>query len=86
MAHAHQKQVDENFNVFTQLLPQLLQSHPGKHAVLHDGEVVEFFDTLHDAVKYGHAKFGDLNFSVQKITDQDVNLGAHSYAVCEHTD
>lgn len=86
MTQPHQKQVDENFAIFTQRLPELLQSHPGKYAVLHDRQVVEFFDTLHDAVRYGHAQFGDLNFSVQEITDQYGNLGCHTYAVCEHSD
>lgn len=86
MAQAQRNQVDENFSVFTELLPELLQSHPGKYAVMHNGLVVEFFDTLQDAVRYGHAQFGDLNFSVQEITDKNVSLGFHSYAVCEHSD
>jgi hypothetical protein len=85
MAQAHQKQVDENFAVFTKLLPQLLKSHPGKYAVMHAGEVVDFFDTISDAVRFGHAKFGDTNFSIQEITTQNVTLGFHSYALYQHT-
>jgi hypothetical protein len=85
MAQSHQSKVDRNFEVFSELLPNLLQTHPGKYAVLHDGNVVEFFDTLGDAVKFGHAKFGDANFSVQEVTRQGVNLGFHSYAVYQHS-
>jgi hypothetical protein len=85
MAQSHQSKVDRNFEVFSELLPSLLQTHPGKYAVLHDGNVVEFFDTLGDAVKFGHAKFGDANFSVQEVTRQGVNLGFHSYAVYQHS-
>lgn len=85
MAQSHQAQVDKNFAAFTKRLPELLQSHPGKYAVLHEGEVVDFFDTLGDAVKFGHAKFGDANFSVQEITRRGVNLGFHSYAVYQHS-
>ena len=86
MAQTQQKQVDENFHVFTKMLPDLLQSNPGKYVVMHDGKVVEFFDTLHDAVRFGHAQFGDLNFSVQEITSANISLGCHSYALCEHSD
>lgn len=87
MAHpqAHQTEVDENYSVFIEILPDLIKSHAGKYVVMRQGNVVDFFDTLGDAVRYGHAKFGDLNFSVQEITEQNVSLGAHSYAVCEHT-
>jgi hypothetical protein len=85
MAQSHQAKVDRNFEVFTKLLPDLLQTHPGQYAVMHEGEIVEFFDTLGDAVKFGHAKFGDANFSVQEITRQSVSLGFHSYAVHQHS-
>jgi hypothetical protein len=84
MDQSHQANVDRNFEAFTKRLPDLLQSHPGKYAVLHDGEVIDFFDTLGDAVKFGHAKFGDANFSVQEITRHGVNLGFHSYALHQH--
>jgi hypothetical protein len=85
MAQSHQAKVDRNFEAFSKMLPDLLQSHPGKYAVLHDGDVIDFFDTLGDAVKFGHAKFGDANFSVQEITRQGVNLGFHSYALYQHS-
>jgi hypothetical protein len=86
MAQSHQAKVDRNFEAFTKRLPELLQSHPGKFAVLHDGEVIDFFDTLGDAVKFGHAQFGEANFSVQEITRQGVNLGFHSYALYQLSD
>jgi hypothetical protein len=85
MAHAaHQAEVDKNFEAFKKLLPELIKTHPGKYAVMHEGKTVEFFDTLSDAVRFGHAKFGDHNFSVQEITSQGVNLGFHSYAFYKH--
>jgi hypothetical protein len=73
--------VDRNFSAFMGMLPDLLLTHPGKYALLHDGEVVDFFDSLSDAVRFGHAKFGDLNFSVQEVTRQDVSLGFYSHAL-----
>jgi hypothetical protein len=81
---AQSDQVDRNFEAFEKLLPELLQSHPGKYVVLHDTQVIDFFDTLSDAVKFGHAQFGDANFSVQEITRQNVHLGFYSYALYQH--
>lgn len=85
MAQSHQKEVDDNFVAFTKLLPELLKTHPGKFAVMQNGKVIEFFDTISDAVRFGHAKFGDMKFSIQEITTQNVNLGFHSYALYQHT-
>lgn len=80
----HLTEVEKNFAVFQRMLPELLNSHPGKFVVLHDGEVVDFFDTLRDAVRFGAAKFGDQNFSIQEITRKTINLGYHSYALNHH--
>lgn len=81
MAHSHQHEVDRNFEAFTKLLPELITLHPGKYALMHSGEVIDFFDTISDAVRYGHQKYGDLNFSVQEISTKNINLGYHSYAL-----
>ena len=81
---SHQSHVDKNFEAFQKLLPELIKTHPGKYAVMHDERPVEFFDTLADAVRFGHSQFGDRNFSVQEVTNQNVNLGFHSYAVYKH--
>ncbi len=86
MTKPHQAQVDRNFEAFQKALPELILTHAGKFAVLHDGKVVEFFDSLGDAVRYGHAKFSDLNFSVQQVRSQNVNLGFHTYALHPPTD
>ena len=37
--------------------------------------VVEFFDSLTDAVKFGATNYGDAKFSVQEVVSQNVNLG-----------
>jgi hypothetical protein len=74
-------QVDANFAVFQQLLPELMQTHAGKFALMNDGKIVEFFDSFSDAVRVGNSKFGDANFSVQEVASKDINLGYYSYAV-----
>lgn len=81
MAKSHQQQVDDNFAAFQKLLPELLFTHAGKFAVMHDGAVVEFFDSLGDAARFGHLKYGDVDFSVQQVTSRSVDLGFYSYAL-----
>src|ERR1700693_501962 len=56
--------VSENFEAFEEQLPQLLQTHAGKYALLRDKRVVEFFDSIGDAVKYGRDNFADGLYSV----------------------
>lgn len=80
MTHSQQREVDQNFEAFNKLLPELVKSHAGKYALMHAGEVIEFFDTISDAVRYGHVKYGD-NFSIQHVATQNINLGYHSYAL-----
>lgn len=74
-------EVDKNFTAFQKLLPELLNTHPGKFVLMHDGKAQDFFDTLGDAARIGKDKFGD-KFSVQEVTNRDVNLGCYtSYAL-----
>jgi hypothetical protein len=75
-------QADKNYPVFEKLLPELMQTRPGQFALMHDGAVVAYFDSLAVAARTGRERFGDTNFSVQEITSQDTSLGFHSYALC----
>lgn len=77
-------QVEKNYSAFKARLRDLLESHAGKQALLHDGEVVEIFDTLSDAIKFGNDKFGAGNYTVQEITSRPAELGWYSHAV-HHT-
>lgn len=81
MAKPMASQVDLNFASFVKMLPELLQTQPGKFALMHDGAIVEFYEGLADAVRAGAAKFGDSNFSVQEVVSQNINLGYHLHAV-----
>jgi hypothetical protein len=74
-------QVDKNYAAFKSHLRELLESHPGKQALLHDGEIVEILDTLSDAIKFGNCKFGAGNYSVQEITNRPAEMGWHSHAM-----
>ncbi len=78
---ALQTAVDQNFKAFQKLLPTLLETQPGKYALMREGQAVEFFDSARDAVIYAEKEFPDHLFSVQRVTRKIVDLGYFSYAV-----
>jgi len=75
------KQVEANYVAFQQKLPELLPSHHGKFALMHDEEIVEFYDTARDAFFTGQRLFPDGLFSVEEVIDLPVDLGFYSHAV-----
>jgi hypothetical protein len=74
-------EIEQNYAAFQQLLPSLLETHPGQFAVLRHGEVVEFFDTLSDAAKFCGREYQDGLFSIQEVTSRKVDLGYYSHAI-----
>ena len=73
--------MDKNYEAFLALLPELLPTHAGKLALMHDGRLVDFFDSFPDAMRFGESKYGSIeNFSVQEVTNRVASLGAYSYA------
>ena len=75
-----QAEVDKNFEAFQKELPKL-SAHQGKYALMRHGKIVNFYDTLADAVSTGDAIYEDKIFSVQLVTNQPVDLGFLSHAV-----
>ena len=75
---AQRAEVERNFAVFQGLLPELLKSHSDKFALMHDGRIVEFFDSFGDAFEFGTRTFKDGHFSVQEVTDRAAFLGPFS--------
>ncbi|MFZ0888171.1 MAG: hypothetical protein WA005_06945 [Candidatus Binataceae bacterium] len=73
-------EVRRNYEAFRAQLPQLLQSHRGKFALMHDAQIVEFYDSAGDAYKAGIKQYGENAFSVQEVTDQRADLGFFSHA------
>ncbi|MGH6872629.1 MAG: hypothetical protein ACREHE_14100 [Rhizomicrobium sp.] len=63
-------QVEQNYQAFQKLLPQLMKTNPGQYALLNNGQVIRFFQSASDAVQEGFTKYGPGNFSVQEVTDQ----------------
>lgn len=76
-----EKQVQDNFVAFKNLRPELPREVFGKFALMRDGEIVEYFDSAGDALKYGKLKFeSDGLFSIQKVTYHIVDLGYFPHA------
>lgn len=77
-----QSEVRKNYEAFVKQLPELLSTHRGKFALMHDGKIIEFFDTAGDAYKVGIKNHGGVGkFSIQEVIDSPVDLGFFSYAV-----
>ena len=70
-----QQEVDANYAVMQDRIPDLIGEHTGKFALMKDGEIVEFFDSREDAIKYGNMQYHDGIFSVQKVSCEVVHLG-----------
>ena len=68
-----------------QQLPQLMFTQRGKFALLHNGQLLECFDTARDAYIAGRQLFGADTFSVQEVTETPVDLGFFSHAVPHRT-
>ena len=78
---AIQAEVDKNYEAFQKLLPELIEEHNGRFALMRGEKVVNIFDSVHDAVVFAKEKYDDDLFSVQKITKQAVDLGIFSHPV-----
>ncbi len=76
-----QQEVDQNYEAFQNIFPELVQQSPGKWALLHSKKVEAVFDTAIDACIAGEKLYPDKLFSVQEITDHIVDLGWYSHAV-----
>lgn len=78
---ASEEQLSKNYEAFQRQLPDLIPLHGGKFVLMHDGEIVEMFDTARDAYVSGNKLFPDKEFSIQEIANVPVNLGYLSHAL-----
>lgn len=68
-------EVDQNYEAFREMLPELMKSSPGKWALLHHRQLIEVFDTSGEAVAAGEIKYPEGRFSIQEITTHPISLG-----------
>ena len=75
---AKEKEITQNYEVFLEKLPSLIDRHRGKYALMHSREIVGIYDTVRDAVQTGEIMYKDGMYSVQEVTDEAVDLGFQS--------
>lgn len=75
-----QEEVDQNYEAFKALLPDLLNTDANRFALMHDRKVIACFDTSRDAMQAGQSLLAGKPFSVQEITLQTIDLGYFSHA------
>ena len=81
MSDLHAQQIRQNYEAFMAQLPRLVLTQRGKFALMHDGEIIEYFDTVRDAYIAGQQLYSDKLFSVQEIRETPVDLGFFSHAM-----
>jgi hypothetical protein len=80
MAHNAPSEVDSNYDAFVAQLPNILDRRRGQYALLHQQQIVEYYDGALEAASEGYRRFGEGAYSVQEVTDESDNLGFYSYA------
>ena len=85
MASDRQEQVERNEEAFGERLPALMKTQQGKFALMKDGEIVDFFDTLADAATAATRLYPEGVFSVQEVVDYPIDLGFLSHALPQRT-
>jgi hypothetical protein len=81
LREAKTAEIDRNFTAFLAVLPEILPEHRDEWALLREEKIIEFFPTAIDAQIAGNVRFHDRLFSVQKVTDEVIELGIMSYAL-----
>jgi len=76
-----QDEIDRNLAFFLKALPGLPVALMGKYALLRHQTIIDYYDTLPDALKVAHSLYSDKIFSVQQVTDAAAELGFYSHAV-----
>lgn len=79
MSATAENQTDANYEAFVQQLPELLRSHSGTYALLHDRAVIDFYPSSLAATIAGARQFGSGAYSVQEVTEKPDHLGFYSY-------
>lgn len=81
MAEQIRQEIDQNYDFFQRNLASLLTDHAGQYALLRSRKIIDFFEKPGDAFRAGMARFEDRIFSVQRVTDEPVEVGMFSIAL-----
>ena len=77
-----EKEVGENYTYFKDNFPELIEKYKDRFLVIRSREVQKDFETDKEAILWAMKEYSDGMFSIQKVSNKEVNLGSiSSYAV-----
>ena len=76
-----QEEVDRNYKFFQEYKSEIPQEKYGKFVLIQNGKFIDFYTTKEDALTAGNSQFEDGIFSVQKVSNDVIDLGSIGYAL-----
>lgn len=77
-----QNQARENHDIYMEKYKEEAERHHrGKTALMHDGEIIDYYNDESDAVTTGKQYYGLGNFSIVRVGEKPVRLGAMTHLV-----
>ena len=76
-----QREVDENYKFFCEHKSEIDAENSDKFVLMRHRGFLGFYSTKEDAITAGTSQFEDGIFSVQKVSDDIVDLGSVGYAL-----
>ncbi|WP_454019562.1 hypothetical protein [Azospirillum sp. Marseille-Q6669] len=75
---------DNNLRSFLALLPRILERHQGEFALMHGGEIVDYFRDAGTAYQHGLRLYeSEGRFSIQKVMKMPADLGYASHVLLD---
>lgn len=76
-----EQEIDENFDIFEALLPDLIEDHAGQFALMRKGKIIGFHRDEMQALAVGRQRFADGIYSIQQVSRRAADLGFFSHAI-----
>ena len=79
-----QKEVDANYAFFKEHRDEIATTNADKFVLMRNQAFIDFYSTKDDAITAGRSQYTDGLFSVQKVTEETIDLGSVGYALLQH--
>ncbi|MCY4576935.1 MAG: hypothetical protein OXB96_00670 [Candidatus Kaiserbacteria bacterium] len=76
-----QKEVDDNYSFFKRHKNEISPEYAEKFVLIRQQKFIDYYSTKEDAITAGRSEYEDGLFSVQKVSDEMVDLGSIGYAL-----
>ncbi|MEY2943622.1 MAG: hypothetical protein RLY97_1636 [Pseudomonadota bacterium] len=80
MTNTLRQEIDQNFDYFRRNLGSFLNQHPDSFVLIRHSQSIDFFESPGEAYRAGLGRFPDELFSVQRVSDEPIELGHMSFA------